>query len=1040
MVNGVSFFVFSIRYNPFNKLITKNWSLITMPSSFQSIILKLQDFWASHGCLITQPYYTQVGAGTWNPATFLRVLGPEPWNVAYVEPSVRPDDGRYGENPNRFQVHYQYQVILKPDPGNPQELYLDSLKAIGIDPRQHDIRFVEDNWEQPAISASGLGWEVWLDGQEITQFTYFQQVGGVTLDPVAVELTYGLERILIAINNAKAIWDEPWGRGVTYGEVRRQEEFEHSKYYFEIADVARVRQMYDLYKAEAEACLANGLILPAYDYVLKCSHVFNTLDSRGAIGVTERQAFFGQMRELARRVALAYLEQRKELEYPLLKDEGGRRKDEATIMKPSALSSFIIRPSSFLLEIGTEELPAGDVDSAHSQLRTRIPALLDELHLTHGGIRIFSTPRRLAVFVDSLTPRQSDREELVKGPPAERAFDPDGKPTQAALGFARKNGVAPSALEVREMDGGKYVFAVVKQLGRPTPEVLAEILPGLVAGIKFDKSMRWNDSGVAFSRPIRWLVALLGEAVIPFEYAGVVSGNITRGLRPYDSPKIEIKSADKYFDVIKNAGIVLDTEERKASIVEQVRQAAALVSGEAILDDALLAEVTNLVEMPTAVMGGFDPEFLQLPREVLISVMKKHQRYFPVRRVGATLVVAQGAEKAQGQGQARPLLPHFIAIRNGDDQHIDLVRQGNEHVLGARFSDADFFVREDLKHKLEDYRPRLGTLTFQKKLGSMLDKSGRIEKLVNGLMPMLGLEADEAAFARRAAHLAKADLVTKMVVEMTSLQGVIGREYALRSGESQAVADAIGEQYQPLPKTKTGLAVALADRLDSLVGLFAAGLAPTGAKDPFGLRRAAIGVVQPLIEQDISFDLRAVVEKAARLQSIEVSAELQAQVMGFMVGRLSVLLKESGYKYDVVDAVLAAQAENPAGSARAVKQLQAWTERKDWHEILPAFARCVRITRDQKQTFRVYSKSFTEKQEEALFKALEKAEKTSRATGSVDDFLQAFVPMIPAVNEFFDKVLVMAEGKVLSENRFGLVQRLTALSTGVADMSKLEGF
>ena len=291
-------------------------------SSFQEIILKLQDFWASHGCLITQPYYTQVGAGTMNPATFLRVLGPEPWNVAYVEPSVRPDDGRYGENPNRFQLHTQFQVILKPDPGNPQELYLESLKALGIDPRQHDIRFVEDNWEQPAISAWGLGWEVWLDGQEITQFTYFQQVGGVTLDPVSVEITYGLERILIALNNAKAIWDEEWGAGVTYGEIRRQEEFEHTKYYYEVGGCRTRRARCSISSPpKPKPASRRVCVVPAHDYVLKCSHTFNILDARGAIGVTERQAFFRRMRELARRVAEAYVEQRKELEYPLLKDE-----------------------------------------------------------------------------------------------------------------------------------------------------------------------------------------------------------------------------------------------------------------------------------------------------------------------------------------------------------------------------------------------------------------------------------------------------------------------------------------------------------------------------------------------------------------------------------------------------------------------------------------------------------------------------------------------------------------------------------------------
>src|SRR5690349_20208919 len=325
-------------------------------SSFQEIILKLQDFWAAHGCLITQPYYTQVGAGTMNPATFLRVLGPEPWNVAYVEPSVRPDDGRYGENPNRFQLHTQFQVILKPDPGNPQELYLESLKALGIDPRQHDIRFVEDNWEQPAISAWGLGWEVWLDGQEITQFTYFQQMGGVALNPVSVEITYGLERILIALNNARGIWNEEYGAGVTYGEIFRREEFEHSKYYYEVADIDRARQMYELFSAEADACLEQGLLVPAHDYVLKSSHTFNILDARGAISVAERQAFFRRIRELAKRVAEGYEGQRKEAEYPLLKSaEGGMRNAES---KAFTNSTFSNQPSAFLLEIGVEELPA----------------------------------------------------------------------------------------------------------------------------------------------------------------------------------------------------------------------------------------------------------------------------------------------------------------------------------------------------------------------------------------------------------------------------------------------------------------------------------------------------------------------------------------------------------------------------------------------------------------------------------------------------------------------------------------------------------
>jgi glycyl-tRNA synthetase len=993
-------------------------------SSFQEIILKLQDFWASHGCLITQPYYTQVGAGTMNPATFLRVLGPEPWNVAYVEPSVRPDDGRYGENPNRFQKHTQYQVILKPDPGNPQELYLESLKALGIDPRQHDIRFVEDNWEQPAISAWGLGWEVWLDGQEITQFTYFQQMGGVTLNPVSVEITYGLERILIALNNAKAIWDEEWGAGVTYGEIIRREEFEHSKYYYEVADVERARQMYDLYSAEADACLAQGLLVPAHDYVLKSSHTFNILDARGAISVAERQAFFRRMRELARRVAEGYEEQRKELEYPLLRNEEGKVQNAES--KPSVNSSFSIQPSSFVLEIGVEELPANDVDTAYETLSSRVPTLLKELYLEHGDVRVYTTPRRLVVSIDSLSPNQPDREDLVKGPPADKAFDKDGIALPAGMGFAKKNNVDTKSLEIREEGGGKYVFAVVKQKGRPTPEVLAEALPKLVESIKFEKSMRWNESGVAFSRPIRWYVALLGDMVIPFEYAGVVSGNISRGLRPYDSPEIKIPSADKYFDVIRESGIVLDKEKRKTSIIEQVNQAASLVGGEAIIEEGLLNEVANLIEMPTAVMGGFDKEYLSLPRDVLISVMKKHQRYFPVSSLQSS------------NSPISALLPHFIAIRNGDDIGVNTVREGNEHVLGARFADANFFVREDIKQPLEYYRAQLSGLTFHTKLGSMLDKSERIEKLVNDLIPMLKLEKDEAVFARRAAHLAKADLVTQMVTEMTSLQGIIGREYALRSGEQKDVAVAIGEQWQSVPQTKVGLVVALADRLDSLVGLFAAGLAPTGAKDPFGLRRAAIGVVQPLIEHDVDFDLAEAVKKSAKTQPIEVKEEVQKQILEFITGRLKVVLGDLGYKHDVVEAVLAEQSANPAASARAVKQLQAWVGREDWSTILAGYSRCVRITRDQKDTYKIKEKSLREVEERTLYEVLNLQSITFN--GDVDAFLKVILTLIPSITSFFEKILVMAEEKDVRENRLGLLQRIATLADGVADLSKLEGF
>ena len=1016
---------------------------MTTPKDFQSIIMTLQDFWAEQDCLIWQPYYTQVGAGTMNPATFLRVLGPEPWKVGYVEPSIRPDDGRYGENPNRMQMHYQFQVILKPDPGNPQEIYLRSLEALGIDLRQHDIRFVEDNWEQPALGAWGLGWEVWLDGQEITQFTYFQQAGGFMVDPVAVELTYGLDRIAIALQQVDSFREIRWSPLLKDGEVNLQAEQEHSKYYFEVADVARLRQMYSLFEAEANVCLERGLVLPAYDYILKCSHTFNVLDTRGAVGVTERQTLFGRMRDLARRVSQLYLEQRQQLEYPFLKEE-------ATSQEPAAFSqpasdqqlrnAVLTRgPAPFLLEIGTEELPVGDLQAALGQLRERLPGLLESLRLVHGPVNIQGTPRRLVVYIEDLADRQPDLEQMIKGPPADRAFGADGVPTKAAEGFARSKGVELKDLELRELDGGRYVVALVRQAGRATPDVLTEALPGLVASLKSDKSMRWNSSNVFFSRPVRWLLALYGSGeagqVVPFEFAGLTAGDVTRGLRFLLPLEQHIRSPQEYFEFLKSQGILLDGEERRKQIQEQVSRLAQEVGGRIPDDPALLAEVVDLVEAPTALCGSFDPVYLKLPREVLISVMKKHQRYFPV---------LSGAASQQADGEA--LLPYFIAVRNGDAHGLDLVRDGNEHVIRARFADADFFVRDDLKKPLEAFLPRLGTLIFQVKLGSMLDKVKRIEAIVGDLSSQLDLSEAERRVALRAALLSKADLATRMVVEMTSLQGQMGRYYALRSGEPPEVALAIYDHYLPrfagdrTAASKAGLAVGLADRLDTLAGLFAADLAPSGNKDPFAQRRAALGLVQNLIAWGLDLDLSSALRAAASHLPVAASPQSQQAVLEFIIERLRNVLLEQGRRYDVVEAVLAAQGAFPARAARAVERLEAWTSRPDWNTILPAYARCVRITRDLQERFPVVEADFVEPAERELYAALVKAEAMQPPAGSVDGFLEAFLPMIPAVNLFFDLVLVMADDLRLRQNRLGLLQRIAALADGVADLSRLEGF
>lgn len=996
---------------------------------FQSIIMALQQFWADQDCLIWQPYYSQVGAGTYNPATFLRVLGPEPWRVAYVEPSIRPDDGRYGENPNRMQMHYQFQVILKPDPGNPIEMYLRSLEALGIDPRQHDIRFVEDNWESPALGAWGLGWEVWLDGQEITQFTYFQQSGGQILDPVSVEITYGLERIAIALQNVNSFRDIQWSPARTDGDVNLQAEQEHSKYYFELADIDRLRKMYELYEAEANACLAAGLVLPAHDYVLKCSHTFNVLDTRGVIGVTERQALFGRMRDLSRRVSEAYLAQRQHLEYPWLEEETLQTEAKAGKTNVTRPVSGVrdTGKADFLLEIGVEELPAGDLDSAIAQLETRVPALLKDLRLEYQGLKVLGTPRRLIVEVQDLAARQPDLEQVVKGPPAERAFDSLGQPTPAAQGFARSKGVAVEALEVRELDGGRYVTALIQQRGKPAVDVLGEALPALIAGLKFDKSMRWNSSNATFSRPVRWLLALYGDQGLNFEFAGLQAGNITRGLRFLTPHEFSVTDKQAYYHTLEAQGILIDPAERRERVLQQVNRLAAGVNGTIPDDPSLLAEVTNLIEAPTALRGSFDPEYLKLPREVLVSVMKKHQRYFPIEKEGQ-------------------LLPYFVAVRNGDEHWLERVTEGNEHVIRARFADAAYFIREDVRKPLAAYLPGLNKLTFQLKLGSMLDKTYRIQALVQDLLPRFGLDEASVQTTLRAAELCKADLATQMVVEMTSLQGTMGRYYALGSGEPERVATAIFEHYLPrytgdkLPQSKPGLIIGIADRVDTLVGLFAVGLAPTGNKDPFAQRRAALGLVQNLIAENLDLDLRPVLQAAASHQPVDVASTSLAAVLDFITERMRNVLLEQGARYDVVEAVLTAQGNNPARANRAIQELGRWVERPDWNAILPTYARCVRITRDLGDLYSVDGESFSIPAERALLITLQAAEACPRREGSVDDFLNAFLPLTPEINQFFNEVLVMDENLERRKNRLGLLQRIAGLADGVADLSRLEGF
>jgi glycyl-tRNA synthetase len=991
----------------------------TMPS-FQKAIMLLEQFWSNRGCLIWHPHNSQVGAGTMNPATALRVLGPEPWNVAYVEPSIRPDDGRYGVNPNRLQQHYQYQVVLQPAPEDPQEIYLESLAALGIDMRCHDIRFVEDNWEQPAIGAWGLGWEVWLDGQEITQFTYFQQVGGVSLESIAVEITYGIERILIATQNVKGFRDIQWVDNITYGDVNLQSEQEHSRYYFEVADVDRLRELYELYKSEAESALDEGLVLPAYDYALKCSHTFNVLDTRGSIGTTERAVFFGDMRTLVKKIAQSYIEQRQSLDFPLLVQTNAIESGTNSVELPDNPNNSV----EYLLEIGVEELPVADLDYAIKQLKEFVPELLIQSRLSYSSVNVNGTPRRLVVIIKDLSPDHTDSAKIVRGPAAKHAYDADGKPTKAAKGFARSQGVAIDELEIHSINDGEYVVATLVEETANLSDVMVKIVPEMIGKLNFPKTMRWmsGENSISFSRPIRWIVSLIDSDVLPFSFAGVMAGRESRGLRSLASAPICISEVAVYSSVMLDHKIILDESERR-NIIESTSRKLALAVGGKILDDAdLLSEVSNLIESPKVFLGEFDRQYLDIPQEVLMAVMKKHQRYFPIL-------------------DDEKLMPFFVGVYSADIEDSKLVIQGNEKVISARFADASYFVKADSKRNLQEFRKDLNRLAFQEQLGSMLDKSQRIEQLAVQLAECFMLDADQVATVKRAAYLSKADLATQMVVEMTALQGVIGREYALQSGESKQVAKAIEQHYWPLnidsnlPESIPAVIVGLADRLDSLVGLLSVGLRPTGATDPFGQRKMALGCVQLLLGKNLDIDLRVVLEMAAQAQPVRTEGVVE-QAASFILKRLQGVLRDRGYRHDVLEAVLSVQGHNPHRALKSIEQLTIWIAREDWSKILDSFARCVRIIPEDEELASIDYGLFSSESETDLWEALSNIDPSD----TVDDFLSSFTVIIPAVTSFFNEVLVMTDDLDVRSNRIALLSSVSRLANGVVNMSKLDGF
>jgi glycyl-tRNA synthetase len=990
----------------------------------QDAIAALTTYWAGHGCAIMQPYNTEVGAGTYNPATFLRVLGPEPWRVGYVEPSVRPDDARYGENPNRIQTHTQFQVILKPDPGNSQDLYLGSLAALGIDLAAHDVRFVEDNWTSPAIGAWGLGWEVWLDGLEITQFTYFQQAGGFSLDPVSVELTYGLERILMALQGVRHFKEIAYAEGLPYGDVFGQAEYEWSRYYLDDADTDAVAALFAIYEREAQQLIAKRLPVPAYSYVLKCSHTFNILDARGDISTTERARSFARMRRLAHQVAELWIERRQEEGFPLgeASHPGFHTATVLTEGNPPAA------PATLAFEIGVEELPAADVTTAAQGVRHALATKLAATRLEHGLITVEASPRRISAVIEAVAPVEPDTTQLAKGPRRSAAFDDAGAPTKAAEGFARSQGVTVEQLSTTEVKGVEHVAYERAVPGRPALEVLGTVLSSVISELRSpDKNMRWGAPSISFARPIRWVLALLGEAVVPVGVADLRADRFTRVLRFDAAPQRSVPDADAYLPTLAGAGIVIEAARRRRLIEDQAAALADGAGGHAELASGLLDEVTNLVEVPHSLLGHFDPGYLELPEEILVTVMRKHQRYFPLR---------------DDQGM---LLPAFIAVANGpcDD---DLVRSGNESVLRARYEDARFFFNEDLRRKPEEFRTDLDRLTFAEQLGSMGDRSARIERIALILADRLdpGAISPVRDTLERAGALVKFDLATQMVTELTSLAGVMAREYALLGGEPEGVALALFEQELPrhssddLPSSLPGALLSLANRADLLAGLFAIGAEPTGSSDPYALRRAALGLLA-VLEATPTFatlGIAEVLEVAGAAQPVPWAPEIARRVIDFVARRWETQQLDNGYPADVVRAV-APQFGRPAAAAATLRWLVAQRNDPALGLVAQAIGRAARIV--PAGTATGWDPSSDAEPAEAALRGVVEALDRRLGPGPLQlpAFVAAAAELVEPIDQFFGNLMVMSEDPAVQAGRLGLLASVVEMAQRALDWTEL---
>lgn len=680
-------------------------------------------------------------------------------------------------------------------------------------------------------------------------------------------------------------------------------------------------------------------------------------------------------------------------------------------------------------EIGTEEIPAFDLAGAVKQLSTMVPSLLDDAAIPHGAVKIFSSPRRLIVIAEEIPEATEEKNEVFKGPSAKIAFDAEGNPTKAAQGFARGKGVDPSSLVVE--DG--YVYARTHTPSVNVASLLSSVLNKIIHGLSWPRSQRWGVQSEYFTRPVRWIVALFGNEVIDFTFAGLVAGRTTYGHRFLAPGPFEVADADSLVDVVRSASVIPSEAEREQVIREGVAKAEAETGFTAVLHPKTLVEVINLAEYPTVLVGTFDEEFLKVPEEIIVDAMLVHQRYFPL------------------YDKDGKLTNRFIVVSNGDPACAETIVDGNERVVRARLYDAKFFYDEDLKQPLESYVDHLGEVVFQEKLGTMLDKTNRIQRLADHLAEDAGLAGQDLSDVERAARLCKADLVTSAVVEFTSVQGVMGSYYAAASGETAQVAQAIEQHYRPrfagdeAPDTVVGKIVAIADKLDTVCGLFAVGQGPTGSSDPFALRRSAIGIVAMLSGKDaVEVSIVAAIDAALASyaqQGIEFDTDaVRRDVIEFFITRTKVMMRDAGNSIDAIDAVLSAGIQEPVELINRVSALEAARSEQPevFEDLATAYARANNLC-DSKLGTEV-NEGLLSEVEQALVRAVGQAESNVASALENNNYavaLSELAALRKPIDLFFENTMVMDEDQTLRENRLRLLNSFVAVFANVADFALL---